>query len=204
MNGMKRSVAAALLVTATGIAALWWGTDGLRAYTSEAARRLAVLSEPRPIPEVVLEDQDGRQFRLQDYRGKLLAVEFIYVNCPSVCTALGQSFQQIRNNIPAVALGRDIVLLSISFDPARDTPPRLKDYARRFGADGHNWRVARIEDEEGLKTVLETFGIVVIPDEFGGYEHNAALHLVNGEGRLALILDYNQPLQFAAEVKLLL
>lgn len=201
---MKRSVATALLVTVTGIAALWWGTDGFRAFTSEAARRLTVLREPRPVPAVVLEDQDGRAFRLQDYRGKLLAVEFIYVNCPSVCTTLGQSFQQIRNNIPAAALGRDIMLLSISFDPARDTPPRLKDYARRFGADGQNWRIARIEDEEGLKAVLETFGIVVIPDEFGGYEHNAALHLVDGEGRLALIVDYNQPLQFAAEIKMLL
>lgn len=198
---MNRSLVAGLVIAAIGTATLWWGTDGFRALTAEAARRAEVLRAPRLMPTVSLQDQDGRSFRLEDYRDRLLAVEFIYVNCPTLCNTLGQSFQQVRNNLPATALGQNVVLLSISFDPKRDTPQRLKDFAHRHGADGNEWRIARIEDEQGLKEILETFGIVVIPDRFGGYEHNAALHLVDGQGRLSLIEDYDQPQRFAAAIK---
>lgn len=201
---MKRGIAASLLITVLGCGLLWFGTDSLAAFTSETARREAVLHQPRPLPAIFLEDQDGRLFRLQDYRNKLVAVEFIYTRCTTLCSALGAGFRQIRDNIPAAALERDIVLVSISFDPQHDTPERLKTYASRFGADGHGWRIARVRNKADLKAVLDAFGIVVIPDGFGGFEHNAAIHLVDREGRLTLIADYDEPLSFAKHARTLL
>lgn len=201
---MKRGIAASLLVTALGSSLLWFGTDGLAAFTSETARSEAVLQQPRLVPAALLEDQDGRLFRLQDYRNKLVAVEFIYTRCVTMCSALGAGFRQIRDNIPAAALERDFVLVSISFDPQHDTPERLKAYARRFGADGNGWRIARVRNEADLKAMLDTFGIVVIPDGVGGFEHNAAIHLLDRAGNLVLIADYNEPLSFAKHVRSLL
>lgn len=201
---MMRTIAAALLVAALGGSLLWFGTDGLAAFTSEAARRNAVSSQPRPVPAALLEDQDGRLFQLQDYRDRLVAVEFVYTRCATVCTVLGAGFRQIRDSIPAAALGRDFVLVSISFDPGKDTPERLKAYAERFGADGRAWRVARVSRESDLKAMLDAFGITVIPDGLGGFEHNAAIHLLDRSGRLALIADYGEPLAFAAHVRALL
>lgn len=201
---MKRGLATSLLVATLGSSLLWFGTDGLAAFTSEAARRNAVLSQPRPLPAALLEDQDGRPFRLQDYRHKLVAVEFIYTRCVTMCSALGAGFRLIRDSIPAAALGRDVALVSISFDPQNDTPERLKAYARRYGADGHGWRIARVRDEAELAALLATFGITVIPDGAGGFEHNAAIHLLDRSGQLALIADYNQPLTFATHLRTLL
>lgn len=201
---MKRGIATSILVIALGSSLLWYGTDGLAAFTSETARREAVLRQPRTIPAALLEDQDGRQFRLQDYRNKLVAVEFIYTRCTTMCSVLGAGFRQIRDNIPAASMGRDFVLVSISFDSHNDTPERLKAYARRFGADGNGWRIARIRNETDLKSVLKTFGITVIPDGFGGFEHNAAIHLLDRTGHLALIEDYKEPLSFAKHVRALL
>lgn len=201
---MKRSIAAALLFAVLGCGLLWFGTDGLVAFTAEAARRNAILSQPRPVPVAALEDQDGRMFRLQDYRDKLVAVEFIYTRCATVCSTLGAGFRQIRDSLPAAALGRDIALVSISFDPHNDTPEQLKAYGRRFGADGNGWRIARVRSGADLKAVLDTFGITVIPDGLGGFEHNAAIHLLDRSGRLALITDYDQPLAFATHLRTLL
>lgn len=201
---MMRAVAASLLAAVLGGSLLWFGTDGLAAFTSEDARRNAVSSQPRPVPAVLLEDQDGHLFRLQDYRDSLVAVEFIYTRCATICSALGAGFRQIRDQVPATALGRQFVLVSISFDPQNDTPARLKAYAGRYGADGRAWRVARVSREADLKPMLDAFGITVIPDGLGGFEHNAAIHLLDRSGRLALIADYDKPLVFAARVKTLL
>ncbi|NMG75845.1 SCO family protein [Aromatoleum diolicum] len=203
MNRLARSVAMTALVTVLGTGVLWWGTDGFSAFTAETARRADILRAPRPLPAAVLEDQDGRAFSLDDYRGRLLAVEFIYTRCMTVCRSLGMAFRQIRDRVPADALGRDIALLSISFDPARDDPASLQAYGRSHGADGRHWRLARVRDTMQLNALLAAFGIVVIPDGVGGFEHNAAIHLVGREGRLVEISDLDAPLPFAEKLALM-
>jgi protein SCO1/2 len=72
------------------------GTDGYRAFTTEQARRLAIARSPRAIPPVALEDQDGRQFALADYRGRNVAVNFVYTQCASVCGLLSSGFQRMH------------------------------------------------------------------------------------------------------------
>lgn len=198
---MTRSVLAALAIVILGAGVLAWGTDGFNAFTDEGARRYAVSRNPRPVPDALLQDQLGRRFGLQELRGRLVAVEFIYVNCPTVCAALGQAFRRVRDALPAERLGRDVLLLSVSFDQRRDVPARLADYAQLHGADGETWRIVRVEDAVQLEALLKTFGIVVIPDGFGGFEHNAALYLVDRAGRLVRIDDYDRPLDFAARVR---
>lgn len=200
MSAVARSVAVTALVTVLGSGAFWWGTDGFTAFTAETARRADILRAPRPLPAAVLEDQDGRVFSLDDYRGRLLAVEFIYTRCTTICNSLGMAFRQIRDRVPAEALGRDVALLSISFDPERDDPASLRGYGIAHGADGEHWRLARVRDAAQLRALLEAFGVVVIADRFGGFEHNAAIHLVGRGGRLVEISDLDVPLQFAAKL----
>lgn len=200
MKLATRSVVIGALVTVLGIGVLWRGTDGFVAFTAETARRVALLRAPRPLPTVVLEDQDGRIFGLQDYRGRLLAVEFIYTRCSTVCRTLGMAFKQIRDHAPQQALGRDFALLSISFDTEADTPRSLKAYGDAHGADGKHWRVARVRNTAELKPLLDAFGIIVIPDGLGGFEHNAAIHLLGRDGKLALISDINEPIPFAEKM----
>ncbi|MFZ5509068.1 MAG: SCO family protein [Pseudomonadota bacterium] len=198
---MRRTLAAALLVTVLGLAVAWWGTDGFRAYTAETARREQVLRNPRPLPDVALEDQNGRLFHLQDYGGRLVAVEFIYTRCETLCRSLGAAFKQIREAVAPQTLARDFALVSISFDPAHDEPPRLARYARDFGADGEHWRIARPRSAADSAALLHAFDIVVIPDGRGGYEHNAAIHLLDRRGRLVRISDIGEPARFVAGLR---
>lgn len=204
MSLAKRGVLLSALAVSLGTWVFWWGTDGFTAFTAETARRVEIMRSPRPLPEVTLEDQDGNIFSLQDYQGKLLAVDFIFTRCTTLCRSMGMIFKQIRDQIPQESLGRDFSLISISFDPEHDDPANLKKYGETYGADGKIWRIARVSDKAQLNSLLDAFGIVVIPDEFGGFEHNAALHLVGRDGRLRLISDIDKAVPFAEQVVALL
>lgn len=204
MSLAKRGVLLSALAVSLGTWVFWWGTDGFTAFTAETARRVEIMRSPRPLPEVTLEDQDGNTFSLQDYQGKLLAVDFIFTRCTTLCRSMGMIFKQIRDQIPQESLGRDFSLISISFDPEHDDPANLKKYGETYGADGKIWRIARVSDKAQLNSLLDAFGIVVIPDEFGGFEHNAALHLVGRDGRLRLISDIDKAVPFAEQVVALL
>jgi protein SCO1 len=201
---VKRGAVVTSLVVLLGTGVFWWGTDGFTALTAETARRVEILRSPRPLPNVTLEDQDGNIFKLQDYQGKLLAVDFIFTRCTTLCRSMGMIFKQIRDLIPEKSLGRDFLLISISFDPDHDDPANLKKYGQSYGADGKIWRIARVPDKAELQSLLEAFGIIVIPDEFGGFEHNTALHLVGRDGKLRLISDIDKAVPFAEEVVALL
>ena len=183
-----RGMPAILLAIVAGCTLLWQATDGLSALTTEQARRQSIATEPRALPDVQLFDQQGESLRLADYAGQRVVVDFIYTRCPTVCRSLGSTFQQLKRLLPD-----DVKLLSISFDHAFDSSRVLAEYARWQRADGPQWRFARVADPAELEALLETFGIVVIADGFGGYQHNAAIHVLNEQGQLARVLDYDEP-----------
>ena len=180
--GWARTVAASTIIGAAGGVLFSSGTDGFRAFTSEQARRLSVEESPRDVPPVVLRDQDGIPFVLGDYDGQRVAVNFIYTQCASTCALLSAGFQRMFR------AGSGVQLVSISFDP-RDTPKRLKEYGAHFGADGITWRFAAVRDTTDISRLLRAFGVVVIPDGRGDFQHNAAVHMLDAGGRLARVLD---------------
>lgn len=189
-----RSHLASVAIAFVGAALLWSATDGLRAFTSEQARRLDVRAHPRTLPDPLLHDQLGRPLRLSDFRGQPLLVDFIYTNCTTLCGLLSASLKQFADREVAARAGEGYLLLSISFDPDRDTPAVLEAYARRYGADPQRWRFARVADKAALGELLRAFGVVVIRDASGEFQHNGAIHLVNRSGHLVDIFDYGEML----------
>jgi protein SCO1 len=188
------------LVITAGLAVLGWETDGFRAVTTEGARRLAVEQNPPAVPDVVLIDQDGSRFSADSYRGRVVLVDFIYTDCATICGVLGNDFSRVLDLLQrAGGNAANVDLLSISFDPARDTPPALKAYGERFGAVTPHWRVAIPASAAGLHALLSTFHVVVIPDAFGGFVHDDALYVVNRQGRLVRILDPAEPVNLVVQ-----
>ena len=184
---------------AAGVAALSTQTDGFRVVTSEGARRLGVARAPRTVPSVLLVDQDGASFTLADYRGRLLAVEFIYTSCPTICGLLGETFGQLQDLLQREPAASKLSLLSISFDVARDGPAELKQYGERFRAHPPGWRIA-VPPAVELQKLLTSFGVVVVPDGAGGFVHNAAISLVDAGGRISRILDPEPAPRLLAEL----
>ena len=182
------SLLATIVVLIAGATFLWVKTDGARALTSEGARRLAVSQQPRKLPSPLLEASDRRLFTLEALRGRMVVVDFIYTNCPTLCVSLGSAFSRLQASL-VEARRHDVHLLSIGFDNARDTPDALADYGKHHLAGSANWTLARIVSARDLPSLLAAFGVVVLSDGYGGFTHNAALHVVDRQGRLVRILD---------------
>jgi protein SCO1/2 len=188
MTVLRTSLASAALLLAGGVA-LAAATDGFQAFTTETARRVAVGRRPVDLPAVALESQSGMRFTLADLRGRWLLVDFIYTRCPTLCTVLGGDFAQLEQQLAGPIAQSKVQFLSISFDPAHDAPADLAAYVARFRGRGLGWQAARPVTGDGLRRLTAAFGITVIPDQRGGYTHNAAIHLVDPESRLVDIFD---------------
>ena len=61
-----------------------------------------------------------------------------------------------------------------------------------LNSDGELWRMARIKDQEELQSLLDEFGVIVIPDEYGNFAHNSAFYLVDKQGTLLEVMDYKK------------
>ena len=184
-----RTAIAATLVCAAGLAVAHTATDGFEAYTLESARRLAALRSPAAVPDLALDLVDAGRARLPELPAQVLLVDFIYTRCPTYCAALGSVYAQLERRLaPEIASG-SVRFVSISFDPGRDGPRELRAYRARYSREARGWDIGRPADSRELRAWLDAFGVVVIPDELGGYTHNAAVHVVGPDRRLVAIRD---------------
>ncbi|HEY2323479.1 MAG TPA: SCO family protein [Thermoanaerobaculia bacterium] len=100
-----------------------------------AALHAPPMELPAPLPDVQVVDQDGRSHRFYSdlIAGKLVVINAVYTSCTNVCPMMQRSFADLQD-VLGDRLGKDVFLISISRDPDRDTPTRMKEYARRFHA----------------------------------------------------------------------
>jgi len=118
------------------------------------------------VPDLSLTNQNGKRFTFKDYRGKALAMTFIYRECPlpEFCIKMSKQFSEMANQIATDPEAKDKVrLLSISFDPERDTPEKLKQYGLGYlGKDAKDdltvWNLAVGSDKE-VRAVADFFGL---------------------------------------------
>jgi protein SCO1 len=118
---------------------------------------------------------------LGEFRGKVVAVNFIYTRCPlpDVCPRLSANFAAVERRFR----GDDLMLLSITVDPDYDTPEVLAEYAKRWGADPGRWRF--LPANASLATAL---GEVYWTDE-GSIGHNSVTSIIGRDGRLAAVIE---------------
>ncbi len=181
-----------LVLAAAGLATLWAGTSNGRAFTTESARRLEVREHPRPVPNWHLEDQDAENLALGQWSGRYVVVDFIYTSCPDVCLLLSSGLQKLQKEFRKAFEQDKLRLLSVSFDPERDTPERLREHLSHFSADGEYWAAARPTHPAEKKAILDFFEVTVIPDEVGGYTHSAGYNVIDPEGRLVAIFGLEE------------
>ena len=183
---MKRTMLATLVVLAATLFCGHATTHGFRALTSDKARQVEYTTTPVMIPDIQLVDNRNRIVPLRSAVGEKpwTVVALLYTQCTTLCllTASGESWLQA--NLRAKGLDAHVGLLTISFDPARDTPEALAAYARRVKAKPGQWTIATVASHRDLDRLLDAFGIVVLPGEDGELIHNAALFLVDREGRI--------------------
>lgn len=164
-------------------------TLGFRAFTQETARRIQIREQPRAVPAVALQLQDGSIASSRDFAGRIVIATFIYTTCRSACPVIMATMQQMRAALRDSGQADAVHFVTISFDPETDTPARLAEFAGLFRAPLRDWWVARpVED---LDVLLDVFGVTVIPLGHGMYVHNAAFYLIDRQQRIVDVFDGN-------------
>jgi protein SCO1/2 len=129
---MVRLVGSPLLWAA--LAGALFGMPIFRSMTRRLGASPVVLGA---VPAFTLTDQRGQAFGTRELAGHVWVADFIFTSCAGVCPLLSERMAEIGRR--ARKLGPDFHLVSISVDPTRDTPERLRAYGERYGANPLAW-----------------------------------------------------------------
>jgi protein SCO1/2 len=166
--------------------------------------------EPQPgdaVPDVALVDQSGRALRLADYRGRALAVSFIFTRCPmpDFCPFLMRGFARAHEALVAdPSRARGTALLTVSFDVEHDNPALLRAYGLPFQKSKppfSQWRLAT-----GRLDAVRRLGAALGLDwseQDRSFTHNLRTAVLGKDGRLRRLFRGNDwtPDELVAELR---
>lgn len=170
-------------------------SDVTPAVATSAASGFEVLKEGEPVPDQTFVDETGRARRIADWRGRTLAITFIYTRCPvpTFCPMMDRHFAAVQKEIRGdAALRGRVKLLSVSFDPAYDTPAVLRAHASKLGADAETWSFLTGARDE-VDRFAARFGVSVVRDQQNPVDitHNLRTAVVAPDGRLVRVFTGN-------------
>jgi protein SCO1/2 len=156
------------------------------------APRVEMLAPGQPVPDVRLTDQKGTTHSLSAWRGRILAVTFIYTRCPlpDFCPLMDRHFKAVQDKVLADPQLRErVALLSISFDPGFDTPPVLAAHAAQAGADARVWQFLTGEPD-AIAAFASRFGTSIIREgsDSADITHNLRTAVIASDGTLVAVL----------------
>jgi protein SCO1 len=139
-------------------------------------------------------DQNGTPASLSAYRGHRVALTFIYTRCPlpEFCPLMDRHFAAVQKTIASTPALADVRLVTVTLDPAFDTPAVLKPYAVRRGADPMIWSFLTGDPAE-VNRFGSQLGIYVEhnPQSAIDITHNLRTVVIDPDGRLVKVHNGN-------------
>jgi len=165
-------------------------TDQSGRKATKAAAPPHLLAVGEPVPGLPLTNQDGKTFRLSDFKGKAVLVTFIYTRCPvpTFCPRLSSQFARIHDDLKKTPADyRKTHLLTISFDPKYDKPPVLRKYGLAYldndPSGFAHWDFASTTPGD-LRQLANAFGLEYI-EEDNQISHTMNIVLIAPDGTVA-------------------
>jgi protein SCO1/2 len=151
------------------------------------AAQMALAAQPLPADSIYqlpasLTDHNGRNFRLDERRGKPLLISMFYTSCQFVCPMLVDAMRDTEAQFSPTQREQVNVLI-VSFDPARDTVAALKRTAEQRGIDSPHWALAR-SDAATVRKLAAVLGVQYRALPNGDINHSTALILIDADGRI--------------------
>jgi protein SCO1/2 len=150
------------------------------------------------VPDFKLLNQSGKTIDLKAFRGKVIALTFIYTRCPlaDYCPRMSRNFAQIDKALATdKALYAKTHLISVSFDPTYDTPKVLKSYGEAYTGKFVNetfqhWDFAAPPEAE-LPRMEQYFDVGVTPGEAGQLQHSLSTIVIGKDGKVVAFWPTN-------------
>lgn len=150
------------------------------------AREQYFQAVDRPAPAFALQDADGRTVRLDDLRGKVVVLHFIYTRCPDVCPLHADRLGEIQRMVNETPMRDLVAFITITTEPAHDTPDVLREYGPAHGLDLANWMVLTSgpqQPEDATRRLAQDFGHRFDVTNSGYQMHGVVTHVIDQDGR---------------------
>jgi protein SCO1 len=163
----------------------------LQGFEEDLGRPMQRVAVGQPVPEFTLIDQKKRTVHFRQFAGKVVALNFVYTRCvlPEYCVRSSNNFGVLQKRY-VDRLGRDLVLLTVTFDPVHDQPDVLRNYAQTWKADPETWRFLTGAAPD-VQRVCDLFGVNFVPDE-GLFIHSLHTAVIDRQGNLVANLEGNE------------
>ncbi len=159
-----------------------------------ASSGFELLKPGEPVPNANFLDQDGKKRSFTDFKGSRIVMTFIYTECPmpTFCPLLDRRFAAMQKPLADDRSMKDVRLVTVSFDPATDTPPVLKAHARRLNADPSRWTFLT-GDRDEIDRFASRFGVQVSRalNDQRDITHNLRTVIIDRDGKLAKVYTGN-------------
>jgi protein SCO1/2 len=171
-----------------------------------ASAGFELLKPGEPVPDAAFVDQDGRKRRFGGFKGSPLVLTFIYTRCPlpTFCPLMDRHFAAMQKPLEDDPALRNVHLVTVSFDPATDTPPVLKAHAKTLNADLTRWTFLT-GDRDEVDQFAARFGVSVgrALNDPRDITHNLRTVIVDAEGKLVKVYTGNEwtPDQVLADLR---
>jgi protein SCO1/2 len=126
---------------------------------------------------------DGKPVSLANTNGKVRLLYFFYSYCPDVCPPTTFLLSQVQDQLKKDGLfGNKVQFLSVTIDPKRDTPKRLKEFANQFNVDFGGWKFLR--GDETQTAALATKYQILVNNTKGNFSHSNLIVLLDQKGQI--------------------
>jgi protein SCO1 len=171
---LRRLAAGAALAVATLVAA-------------RAGASVSYLPLIEKAPPFALVDQNARAVNSSELDGSVVLLAFMYTHCTTVCPLVTDRMAAVAKRLARTGvLGKGARLVSISFDPARDTPGWLGTYSRSVGADPRSWLFLSGPPSQ-LAALVERYDFHVKQLPSGDFDHVSRVYLIDAGGTIRQI-----------------
>lgn len=163
----------------------------LQAMDEALRARATPLKLGDSVPDFTLTDQENRTVHFRQFAGKVVALNFVYTRCvlPEYCVRSSNNFGSLQKRFHD-RLGKDLILLTVTFDPVHDQPEILREYAKRWKADPEYWHflTGSVPD---IQRLCDWLGVSSVPEE-GLYVHSVRTAIIGRDGKLIANLEGNE------------
>lgn len=142
----------------------------------------------RATPGFALEDADGRKVSLDEFKGSVLVLNFVYTRCTDACPLHMTLIAQIQDQVNATLMRDHVRFVTIATDtePAAETAATMRAYGKAHGLDSTNWMILHggsAGPEAGIE-VAKAYGLEFTPTPDGQQMHGVVTHVIDANGVL--------------------
>ena len=185
MTALRQVFVGVMLAVALGPAAAFaHSLESLQEQLNATEKYFELKSVPAP--DFTLKDAAGAPVSLTDFRGKVVVLHFIFASCPDVCPLHADRIARVQEMINVTPMRDRVEFVTITTDPARDTPDVLKAYGPLHGLDPVNWKflTSGPDRPEDTRKLAAEFGHTFTPTDDGLQLHSVVTHVIDRDGVL--------------------